>query len=58
MPATVPGRRWRRWVECLAGELEEKQGRNGKPKPSSLSRFEWALGNEQEREGEPVGARR
>ena len=33
-----------------AGEPAQPQGRNGKPKPSSLSLFEWALSTEQERE--------
>ena len=46
------------WAEFLAGEPAEKQGRNGKPKPSSLSLFEWALNAEQEREKEPAGAGR
>ena len=44
----------------LAGEPARPQGRNGDPKPSSLSLFEWALSaeQEQEREAEPVGPRR
>ena len=38
------------WAEFLAEEPAQPEGRNGKAKPSSLSLFEWALGNEQERE--------
>ena len=45
------------WAEFLAEEPAQPQGRNGKAKPSSLSLFEWALGNEREREKKPVGAR-
>ena len=37
------------WAEFLAEEPAQSAGRNGKPKPSSLSLFEWTLGNEQER---------
>ena len=43
-------------AEFLAVEPAQPQGRNGKPKPSSLSLFEWALNTEQEREKEMVGA--
>ena len=46
------------WAEFLAEEPAQPQGRNGKPKPASTSLFEWALGNEREREAEPVGAGR
>ena len=46
------------WAEFLAGEPAQPQGRNGKPKPSSRSLFEWALSAEQEREKELVGAGR
>ena len=46
------------WAEFLAEEPAQPQGRNGKAKPSSLSLFEWALGNERELEKEPVGAGR
>jgi hypothetical protein len=42
----------------MAEELAERTGRNGKAKPSSISLFEWVLGMEQERDGEPVGAGR
>ena len=44
------------WAEFLAEEPAQPQGRNGKPKPSSLSLFGWALNVEQEREAEPAGA--
>ena len=40
------------WREFLAGEPVKR--RDGKPKPPSLSHFEWALTAEQERE-EPKG---
>ena len=43
------------WAEFMAEE-PVKPKRNGKPQPASLSMFEWAM--EQEREKEPVGARR
>ena len=46
------------WAEFLAEEPAQPLGRNGKPKPSSLSLFEWALNAEEEREKEPVGVRR
>ena len=46
------------WAEFMAGELAEKQGRNGKPKPSSLSLFKWALNAEQDREKEAASAGR
>ena len=46
------------WAEFLAEEPAQPQGRNGKPKPSSLSLFEWAFSLEQEREEELVGADR
>ena len=42
----------------VAEEPAQPQGRNGKPQPSSLSLFEWALSAEEEREKEPVGAGR
>ena len=35
------------WAEFLAEEPARSQGRNGKPKPWSLSLFEWALNAEQ-----------
>ena len=46
------------WAEFLAEEPARPQGRNGKAKPAATSLFEWALGNEQQREKEPVGAGR
>ena len=44
------------WAKFLAKERAQPQGRNGKPKPSSLSLFEWALDVDQQRVKEPVGA--
>ena len=44
------------WAEFLGEEPAQSQGRNGKPKPSPLSLFEWALGNERVREKDLVGA--
>ena len=50
------------WAEFMAEEPVKPKRRNGKPKPASLSMFEWALELEQEleqeREEEPVGAGR
>ena len=46
------------WAECLAQEQEQPQGRSRKPQPATASLFEWALGNEQESEGEPGGTGR
>ena len=46
------------WAQFLAEESAQILGSSGKSKPSSLSLCEWALGNEQEREPEPVGAGR
>ena len=46
------------WAEFLAEEPVKPKGRGGNPQSSSLSLFKWALGNEQEREGEPVGVGR
>ena len=40
------------WVEFLAKEPAQPQGRKGKPKPASTSLFEWALNAEQDREKE------
>ncbi len=44
------------WAEFMAEEPAKPKRRNGKPRPASLSMFEWAM--EQEREKEPVGAGR
>ena len=44
------------WTEFLAGEQGVRRSR--KPRPASASLFEWALGIEQEREAELVGAGR
>ena len=45
------------WAEFMAEE-PVKPTRNGKPQPASLSMFEWAMTQEQQREEEPVGAGR
>ena len=42
----------------MAQKPVQPQGRNGKPRSSSLSPFEWALDNEQERQMELMGAGR
>ncbi len=44
------------WTQFLAVEPARPRGRNGKPQPTSMSMFEWAM--EQERERETVGAGR
>ncbi len=44
------------WTEFMAEEPVRPKRRHGKPRPASLSMFEWAM--EQEREKEPVGAGR
>ncbi len=44
------------WAEFMAEEQTGPKRRNGKPRPASLSMFEWAM--EQERAREPVGAGR
>ena len=44
------------WAEFVAQEPERPKRGNGKPRPASLSMFEWAM--EQEREKETVGAGR
>ena len=46
------------WAEFMAEEPVKPKGRKSKPQPATLSMFEWALTVEQEREKEPVGARR
>ena len=46
------------WAEFLAEEPQKPARRNGKPKPATLSMFEWAMSVEQERDEEPVGAGR
>ena len=56
--AEEPQRSLFSWAEFMAEEPVKPKGRNGKPKPASLSMFEWALSLEQEREKEPVGAER
>ena len=44
------------WAEFMADEPVKPKRRNGKPRPASLSMFEWAM--EQEREKETVGVGR
>ena len=44
------------WAEFMAEEPVKPKRRNGKPQPASLSMFEWAM--EQEQEKETVGAGR
>ena len=46
------------WAEFMAEEPVKPKGRNRKPQPATLSMFEWAMGMEQAREEEPVGAGR
>ena len=45
------------WAEFMAEE-PVKPKRNGKPRPATLSMFEWAMTLEEQREKEPVGAGR
>ena len=42
----------------MAEEPVKPKGHSRKAQPATLSMFEWALTVEQEREKEPVGARR
>ena len=44
------------WAEFMAEEPGKPKRRNGKAQPASMSMFEWAMG--QEREKEMVGAGR
>ena len=46
------------WAEFMAEEPVKLKGQSRKPQSATLSMFEWALTVEQERENEPVGARR
>ena len=43
------------WAEFMAEEPAKPSGRKGKPKPATLSMFEWALAVEQKRDEELVG---
>ena len=45
------------WAEFMAEE-PVKPRRNRKPQPATISMFEWAMTQEQQREEEPVGAGR
>ena len=42
------------WAEFMAEEPAKPARRNGKPKPATLSMFEWALSLEQEKEAQTV----
>ena len=46
------------WAEFMAEEPVKSKGRGRKPKPTTLSMFEWAMSREQEWEAQPVGAGR
>ena len=46
------------WAEFMAEEPVKPKRRGNKPQPASLSMFEWAMTQEQQREEEPVGAGR
>ena len=46
------------WAEFMAEEPVKPTRGNGKPKPTTLSMFEWALSMELEREAETVGVGR
>ncbi len=42
------------WAEFMAEEPQKLARRNGKPKPATLSMFEWALSREEEKEAQTV----
>ena len=42
------------WAEFMAEEPPKPSRKNGKPKPATLSMFEWALGLEEEKEAQTV----
>ena len=46
------------WAEFLVEEPVGPRGRKSKPQSATLSMFEWAMTQEQQREKEPVGAGR
>ena len=56
--ADQPNRTLFSWAEFMAEGLVKPKGRSRKPKPASMSLFEWAFSLEQEPEAEPVGAAR
>ena len=56
--ATEPQQSLFSWAEFMAEEPVKTNGRKGKPQPATLSMFEWAMTQEQQREEEPVGAGR
>ena len=45
-------------TELIAEEPVKPKRRSSKPQPATLSMFEWAMTQEQQREEEPVGAKR
>ena len=56
--ANEPQRSLFSWAEFMAEETVRPKRRGRKPRPATLSMFEWALTLEQEREAEPVGVGR
>ena len=46
------------WAEFMTEEPVRPNGRKRKPRPATISMFEWALNLERELEAEPVGAGR
>ena len=46
------------WAEFMAEEPVKPDGQGRKPQRAAASLFDWALALEQQREEEPVGARR
>ena len=46
------------WAEFIAEEQVKPKGGSRKSQPATASLFDWALSLEQEREAEPVCARR
>ena len=46
------------WAEFMDEEPVKPKRRNGKPRPATISMFEWAMTQERQREEEPVGAGR
>ena len=56
--ATEPQQSLFSWAEFMAEEPVKPRGRKQKPQPATLSMFEWAMTQEQQREEEPVGAGR
>ena len=42
------------WAEFMAEEPPKPSRKNGKPKPATMSMFEWALSMEEEKEAQTV----